>query len=70
MKCMYCQGDMVRGAAPLHIDRGDIHVSLDNVAALVCTQCGEVYFEEAEIDAVQDIVKAVDQQKAKLARTG
>ena len=66
MKCMYCQGEMVRGSAPFHIDRKDVHVSLDNVPAWVCTQCGEAYFEEAEVDAVQDIVRAVDEQKAKL----
>jgi len=41
---MYCQGKMVRGHAPFHIDRENIHVSFDNVPAWVCTQCGEVYF--------------------------
>ena len=28
--------------------RKDMHVSLDNVSAWVCTQCGEVYFAETE----------------------
>ena len=52
MKCMYCQGEMARGNAPFHIDRKDIHLSLDSVPAWVCTQCGEVYFEETEVNAV------------------
>jgi YgiT-type zinc finger domain-containing protein len=69
MKCLCCQGEMVRGAAPLHIDRKDVHVSLGNVPAWVCTQCGEAYFEEAEVDAVQDIVRAVDEKAGRLART-
>ena len=69
MKCMYCQGKMARGTAPFHIDRKDVHVSLDSVPAWVCTQCGEVYFEEAEVNAVQDIIRAVDEQTGKLART-
>ncbi len=69
MKCMYCQGEMARGTAPFHIDRKDVHVSLDSVPAWVCTQCGEVYFEEAEVNAVQDIIRAVDEQTGKLART-
>ena len=69
MKCIHCQGEMMPGIAPLHIDRGDIRVSLDNLAALVCAQCGEVYFEEAEVNAVQEIIYAVDLQKTKLART-
>ena len=69
MKCIHCQGEMMSGIAPLHIDRGDIRVSLDNLAALVCAQFGEVYFEEAEVDAVQEIIYAVDLHKIKLART-
>ncbi len=69
MKCMYCQGEMARGNAPFHIDRKDVHVSLDSVPAWVCTQCGEAYFEEAEVNAVQDIIRAVDEQTGKLART-
>lgn len=69
MKCMYCQGEMVRGTAPFHIDRKNVHVSLDGVPAWVCGQCGEVYFEEAEVNAVQDIASAVDEQTRKLART-
>ena len=69
MKCMYCQGEMTRGNAPFHIDRKDIHLSLDSVPAWVCTQCGEVYFEETEVNAVQDIIRAVDKQAGKLART-
>jgi len=69
MKCMYCQGEMARGTAPFHIDRKDVHGSLDSVPAWVCTQCGEVYFEEAEVNAVQNIIRAVDEQTGKLART-
>ena len=67
MKCMYCKGSMVHGSSPFHIDRRDVHVSLDRVPAWVCTQCGEVYFEKAEVDAMQDIVRAVDAQADKLA---
>ena len=37
MKCMYCQGEMVHGSAPFHIDRKDVHISLDKVLAWVCT---------------------------------
>ena len=33
MKYMHCQGEMVRGRAPFHIDRKDVHVSFDNVPA-------------------------------------
>jgi len=69
MKCMHCQGEMVRGSAPFHIDRKNIHIRLDNIPAWVCTQCGEAYFEEAEVNAVQDVIRAVDEQAEKLAHT-
>ncbi|HGG59918.1 MAG TPA: YgiT-type zinc finger protein [Gammaproteobacteria bacterium] len=51
------------------LDRKNVHISLDNVPAWVCTQCGEVYFEEAEVDAVQGVIRAVDEQAEKLAHT-
>lgn len=69
MKCMYCQGEMARKNAPFHIDHKDVHVSLDSVPAWVCTQCGEAYFEETEVNAMQEIIRAVDEQAEKLAHT-
>jgi len=69
MKCLYCQGEMVRGHAPFHIDRNDVHVNFDKVPAWVCSQCGEACFEELAVDAVQDIIRVVDEQSDKLART-
>lgn len=69
MKCMYCQGEMARGHAPFYIDRNDVHVSFNKVPAWVCSQCGEAYFEETAVDALQDVIKAVDEQSGKLAHT-
>ena len=69
MKCMYCLGEMVRRSAPFHIDRKDVHISLDKVPAWVCTQCGETYFDEAKVDTMQEIIRAVDEQAGKLADT-
>ena len=67
MKCMYCQGEMVRGGAPFHIDRKNVHISLDNIPAWICERCGEVYFEETEVNAAQGVIRAVDEQAEKLA---
>ena len=69
MKCMYCQGKMTRGTTPFHIDRNEAHISLDKVPAWVRAQCGEVYFEEGEVDAMQEFIKTVDAQVIKLAHT-
>lgn len=69
MKCIYCQAEMVRSTAPFHIDRKGVHVSLDEVPAWVCPQCGESYFEEKEVDSMQALIRAVEEQTHKLART-
>lgn len=70
MKCMYCQGKMKRGISPFHIDRKGYHLTMDKIPAWVCTQCGEAYFDEAEVEAIQEALGALDQQSEKLAASG
>ena len=67
MKCIHCQGDMRKGTTPLHVDRKGCHVLLDTVPAWVCTQCGEAYFEENEVVAIQDLINSVEQKADALA---
>jgi len=67
MKCIHCQGKMGRGTAPFHIDRKGYHLILDTIPAWVCAQCGEVYFEEAEVEAIQKVMRDLDKRTGKLA---
>lgn len=67
MRCIHCQGSMERGTAPFHVDRNGYHLVLDKIPAWVCGQCGEVYFEESEVDSIQTIIETVDTQVEKLA---
>ena len=67
MKCLYCQGSMERRTAPFHIDRKGYHLLFDKIPAWVCSQCGEVYFEEAEVDSIQAVIPVVDEQVERLA---
>ncbi len=69
MKCIHCRGEMKRGTAPLHIDRNGCHLTLDSVPAWVCQQCGEAYFEEQEVEAIQDLVRSVEEKAEGLAST-
>ncbi len=69
MKCINCQGIMKKGTAPLHIDREGCHLTLDNVPAWICSQCGEAYFEESAVNAVQELIKAIEQKAQPLAVT-
>jgi YgiT-type zinc finger domain-containing protein len=67
MKCIHCRGEMKRSAAPFHVDRKGYHLLLDAVPAWVCSQCGEPYFEETEVDSIQEAIRALDAQATKLA---
>jgi len=60
---------MKKDATPLHVDRKGCHVLLDSVPAWVCQQCGEAYFEESEVDAIQDLIKSVEQRAEALTAT-
>jgi len=66
MKCLYCQGTMVRATAPVHIDRKGYHLILDTMPAWVCAQCGEAYFEEAAVEALQQVIQAIEMHTDKL----
>jgi YgiT-type zinc finger domain-containing protein len=61
---------MERKTAPFQIDRKGYHLTLESVPAWACTQCGEVYFEETEVDAIQEVMIELDQRTEKLAAVG
>ena len=69
MKCIHCRGKMKKGVAPLHIDRKGCHLTLNNVPAWVCEQCVEVYFEEKEVDYIQDLVRSIEDKTQALVHT-
>ncbi len=67
MKCLHCRGNMQRKTAPFHIDRKGYHLTLDAIPAWICTQCGEPYFDEAEVQAIQDLIRVVEDRTGALA---
>jgi len=70
MKCMHCSGEMKRGRAPFHVDRRGIHLTVDEVPAWICQQCGEPYLEDTEIESIQAMIRALERETEKLAATG
>ena len=70
MKCLHCRGEMEKGTTPFHVDRKGCHVTLDNVPAWVCSQCGDPYFEEDEVDAIQELIRSIEQKTEALALAG
>ena len=63
---MHCQGLMKKSIAPFHIDRKGYHLTLDSVPAWVCSQCGEAYFDESEVDSIQEIIQSLEDRTEKL----
>ena len=57
---------MKRSTAPFHVDRDGYHLVLDTVPAWVCGQCGEAYFDEREVDAIQQAIRDLDDHTRKL----
>lgn len=68
MKCYYCDGDMKKGETTYTANREGYHLLVDDVPAWICTQCGEVYFEEDEVDLIQDMLKEIDGRAAKVRK--
>ena len=69
MDCVHCHGQMKQSSAPFHIDRNGYHLLFDTVPAWVCEQCGEAYFEEREVNAMQRAIQGLDDE-ARLFQPG
>ena len=62
MSCIHCQGQMRRSTAPFHVAHAGYRLSFDTVPAWICRQCGEVYFEEREVNAIQSAADSLDRR--------
>ena len=69
MKCSHCQAQIERVTTAFHIDRRDYHAILDSVPTWVYSQCGEPFFEEREVDAIQDLIRSVEEKTRAIALT-
>jgi len=67
MECMYCKGKLERKTAPFQIHRKGYYITFNEVPAWVCTQCGEVYFDETEVETIQKVLGILDEQTEKLS---
>ena len=62
MECLYCKGVMIRSKASFSADRNGYHITWESIPAWVCTQCGEPFFEEEEVQHIQAALQQVDEQ--------
>jgi YgiT-type zinc finger domain-containing protein len=70
MKCVICRGEKI---VPRSV-REEIHVGDDivyvTVEALVCTQCGERYFDRATVRKLETIERELERGREKLPVIG
>jgi YgiT-type zinc finger domain-containing protein len=69
MNCIHCKGAMKRGTAPFSVDRKGYHIRWDAIPAWVCSQCGEPYFEEHEVQLIQATLSALDEKASQLLQS-
>ena len=67
MECLHCKGRMEKGTAPFSVDRHGYHVRWDAIAAWVCTQCGQPFFETREVEQIERALEALDRANDQLA---
>ncbi len=62
MECLYCKGNMIKDKTTYSINRRGYHLLMEYIPAFVCTQCGEPYFGEEEVEAIQNLIQEIDRK--------
>ncbi|MFA6033475.1 MAG: YgiT-type zinc finger protein [Myxococcota bacterium] len=66
MKCHFCGGTLKRGKVPYTLHETGFHLTIDAVKALVCVQCGELFFDQKTTEMLVTVGRQV-QNEVKLA---
>jgi YgiT-type zinc finger domain-containing protein len=66
MECLYCQGTLTRTKVSYTANRNGYHLIIDEVPAWVCAQCGEPMFDEPTVEAIQAMLREIDEQRSRL----
>ena len=66
MKCLHCEGALEQTQISYTANRKGYHLIIDDVPAWVCQQCGEPMFDEATVDAIQEVLTELDRRLEKL----
>jgi YgiT-type zinc finger domain-containing protein len=51
---------MEKSSVAYTVDRKGYHLFIEKVPAYVCSQCGERYFEEREVEAIHEMIKTLE----------
>lgn len=59
-RCALCGGSLYEGTATLPFVRGERVITIRDVPAEVCAECGEPYMSGAVADSVQELVNKLE----------
>ena len=59
MVCFMCKGTLMEGFSNFTVDVGKCIVIVKNVPALICGQCGEVSYNDAVAQRLEQIVHSL-----------
>ncbi|MBA7536743.1 hypothetical protein ES705_29007 [subsurface metagenome] len=62
MRCLLCKGEMEKTMVAYTVDRKGYHLFIEKIPAYVCSQCGERYYEEKEVAAIQNMLKVFEEK--------
>ena len=68
MRCLFCGGEMGKKSVAYTVDRDGYHLFIKEIPAYVCSQCGEKFFEEKEVDAIQNMIKLLEESLEVISR--
>lgn len=60
MKCLYCSGKMKKAKSDYTINRKGYHLYLAEIPVYVCSKCKEKLFAEAEVRAIQSLIRHLE----------
>jgi YgiT-type zinc finger domain-containing protein len=66
MECPNCRGRLVKGRTSYGANRRGYHLILDDIPAWICEQCGEPLFDAETVDAIQAMLRDVDEGMERL----
>ena len=70
MKCVICRGETIEAEnvrEELHVGDDIVYVNVD---ALVCSQCGERYFDRATVRRLESIERELERGREELPAIG
>lgn len=69
-ECLYCKGNMEKTESSYTVNRRGYHLFIEMLPVYICSQCGEKHFAEAEVEAIQKMIRHLETDIKKVHLVG